>query len=120
MKYAQIIWKKRRPTSIGLIKITNYLVQESEKTVRTTYTKAAKRLYEHYEINHELLFSLVSNVKGDFLITYDDTEEIEQLAARFNLDMERVLMKTTLHYKKYELVIGRNLNWLREYMNNCL
>lgn len=84
------------------------------------YTKAAKRLYENYKIDHELLFSLISNVKGDFLITYDDTEEIEQLAARFNLDMERVLMKTTLHYKKYELVIGRNLNWLREYMNNCL
>lgn len=102
-----------------------YIKQYSKRSdvaffVDPPYTKAAKRLYEHHEIDHELLFSLISKVKGDFLITYDDTEEIEQLADRFSFDKERVLMKTTLHYKKYELVIGRNLDWLRDYTSNCL
>ncbi|HOM60145.1 MAG TPA: DNA adenine methylase [Anaerohalosphaeraceae bacterium] len=78
------------------------------------YTKAGKRLYTHCEINHVSLFDLVSNVKGDFLITYDDAKEIESLAHNHGFDIERVVMKTTLHYEKYELVIGRNLDWLRE------
>ena len=77
------------------------------------YTKAAKRLYTYSEIDHENLFRLLKNVKGDFLLTYDDTGEIEQLAKHHHFDLEKVIMKTTLHYTKYELVIGRSLTWLR-------
>jgi DNA adenine methylase len=81
------------------------------------YTVAGKRLYTHYEIDHTHLFDLVSNVKGDFLITYDDSNEIESLAKKHSFDIERVVMKTTLHYEKYELVIGRNLEWLRKLLD---
>lgn len=76
------------------------------------YTVAGKRLYKYYQIDHEHLFEIVSKVKGDFVMTYDDAEEIEQLAIRFGFSVRRVIMKTTLHYIKYELVIGRNLEWL--------
>ena len=77
------------------------------------YTKASRRLYKYYELDHDCLFNLLSRTKGDFLLTYDEAYEIEQLANRYNFEVEKVLMKTTLHYQKFELVIGRDLKWLR-------
>lgn len=47
-------------------------------------------------------------------MTYDETPEIEALALRHRFEVERVLMKTTHHLQKYEFVIGRDLQWLRE------
>jgi len=82
------------------------------------YTTAGKRLYTHHQVDHTRLFELVSRIEGDFLITYDDSNEIESLAQKHCLDIERVPMKTTLHYEKYELVIGRHLDWLREFLNS--
>ena len=78
------------------------------------YTKAGRRLYKYHEIDHEKLFELVEHINGDFLITYDDAPEIEALALQRCFKVEKVLMKTTHHLKKYELVIGRHLEWLRD------
>jgi len=78
------------------------------------YTKAGRRLYKYHEIDHEKLFDLVEHINGDFLITYDDAPEIEALALQRGLSVEKVLMKTTHHLKKYELVIGRHLEWVRD------
>lgn len=78
------------------------------------YTVAGRRLYKHHQIDHKHLFELISKVRGDFVMTYDDAEEIEQLAIRFGFSVRRVIMKTTLHYIKYELVIGRNLEWFED------
>lgn len=82
------------------------------------YVQAARRLYRHFDIDHERLFSLISQVKGDFLMTYDESEDVLELAERHDFEVEKVIMKTTLHYQKYELVIGRNLNWLREQLGD--
>lgn len=76
------------------------------------YTVAGGRLYHHCEIDHERLFQLVSQVAGDFLMTYDEASEIEQLAKRHGFEVKRVIMKTTHHAEKYELLIGRNLTWV--------
>jgi len=76
------------------------------------YTVAGRRLYKYHQINHEHLFEILSEIKGDFVMTYDDVKEIEELAIRFGFSVRRVIMKTTLHYIKYELVIGKNLEWL--------
>ncbi len=76
------------------------------------YTVAGKRLYKYHYIDHERLFEIVSKVNGNFVMTYDDSKEIEQLAVHFGFSVKRVIMKTTLHYVKYELVIGRDLGWL--------
>lgn len=78
------------------------------------YTKAGRRLYKYHEIDHERLFDIAKNICGDLLITYDATPEIEALALKRNFEVEKVLMKTTHHTKKYELVIGRDLEWLRK------
>ena len=83
------------------------------------YTKAGKRLYKYCDIDHERLFDLAKNIKGDFLMTYDNAPEIEKLALQRGLEVDKVLMKTTHHVRKYELVIGRNLDWLEAMRQRC-
>lgn len=74
------------------------------------YYKAAKRLYTCFDIDHEKLFQLASQIKGHFLMTYDDTEEIRELAHTYNLGYQKIPMKTTHHLEKYELLISDRLD----------
>lgn len=78
------------------------------------YTVAGRRLYKYHKIDHQKLFALVKRIKGHFIMTYDDANEIEDLALKNRFEVERVLMKTTHHLRKYELVLGRDLEWLRQ------
>jgi DNA adenine methylase len=75
--------------------------------------RAAYRLYRYWELNHESLFEIASGIRGDFLMTYDDTEEIRSLARRYGFDVQVVPMKNTHHAQMWELLIGPNLDWLR-------
>jgi DNA adenine methylase len=75
--------------------------------------KAAHRLYRYSELNHEALFEMASSIRGDFLMTYDDTEEIRSLARQYGFDVQMVPMKNTHHAQMWELLIGPNLDWLR-------
>ncbi len=75
------------------------------------YTIAGKRLYTHYKIDHNELFSLTTEIKGKFMMTYDDTQEIRNLAEKYNLDYRTIPMKTTHHIQKNEIIISDNFNW---------
>lgn len=75
------------------------------------YTVAGKRLYTYFEIDHEKLFNLSSRLKGKFMLTYDDTKEIRQLADKYKLRYRTIPMKTTLHYEKNEIIISDNFSW---------
>lgn len=75
--------------------------------------KAGSRLYTHSSLHHEELFRLCSLLAGDFLMTYDDTKEIRELAAWYGLDTLGVAMKNTHHARMTELLIGRDLSWAR-------
>lgn len=81
------------------------------------YTAAGKRsgrrLYTHWELDHEELFRVANTLAGDFLMTYDDADGVRDLASRYGFDIELVAMKNTHHAKMTELLIGRNLNWAR-------
>ena len=74
--------------------------------------KAGKRLYTHYELDHDLLFQKCAMLKGDFIMTYDNAPEVKNLASKYNLQAKPVAMKNTHHAEMTELVIGRNLNWM--------
>ncbi|KAA3612007.1 MAG: DNA adenine methylase [Calditrichaeota bacterium] len=76
------------------------------------YTKAGKRLYQHFQIDHEKLFKVSKKLKGDFLITYDFSEEILSYAKKYDLFYEKVLMQTTHLIKKHELLISKDSGWL--------
>lgn len=82
------------------------------------YTASAKRagsrLYTYHQIDHEDLFSTSSRLAGDFLMTYDDADEVRSLASRHNLVTRLVAMNNTHHATMTELLIGRNLDWLKD------
>jgi DNA adenine methylase len=75
--------------------------------------RAGSRLYTHSELDHAELFRIVSTLAGDFLMTYDDAEELHELARRYGFDTQLVAMKSTHHAEMTELLIGRDLNWAR-------
>lgn len=75
------------------------------------YTVAGKRLYTYFNIDHEKLFALTARLKGKFMLTYDDTNEIRQLADRYNLPYKTIPMKTTHHLEKNEIIISDNFRW---------
>jgi DNA adenine methylase len=78
------------------------------------YTLAARRLYSVWQIDHARLFSLMAQCKGDFLMSYDNTVEIAQLAQDYGFQSRPVAMKNTHHAKMTELLIGRDLSWLKD------
>lgn len=75
------------------------------------YTVAGKRLYTHFDIDHENLFYLTSKIRGKFMLTYDDTDEIRALANKYHLDFRTIPMKTTHHLEKNEIIISDNFDW---------
>lgn len=75
------------------------------------YTIAGKRLYTHFNVDHERLFRIVAKLRGKFMLTYDDTHEIRQLAEKYNLRYKTTSMKSTLHYEKSEVIISDNFSW---------
>jgi hypothetical protein len=60
------------------------------------YTVAGRRLYKYSAIDHHKLFEVATHLVGDFLMTYDNVNEIRWLAREFGLDTEKVPMKNTL------------------------
>ncbi len=76
------------------------------------YTLAARRLYTAWQIDHRKLFSLMSECKGDVLMSYDNTEEVAELARKFGFQSKPIAMKNAHHAKMTELLIGKNLDWL--------
>jgi len=77
------------------------------------YPKAGKRLYTHFTVDHEKIFQLASALKGNFLMTYEKSEQIIKLANKFNFETVAIQMKNTHHSKIKELVISKDLSWLQ-------
>ncbi|HEY3417247.1 MAG TPA: DNA adenine methylase [Armatimonadota bacterium] len=75
--------------------------------------RAGARLYTHSQLDHEELFSIAETLVGDFLMTYDEADDVRHLAAKYGFDVQRVPMKNTHHATMVELLIGRNLAWVR-------
>jgi DNA adenine methylase len=74
--------------------------------------KAGKRLYKHYDLDHSQLFTLCETLKGDFLMTYDNAEEVKRMARSHGFQMRLIPMTNTHHATMEELVIGKDLSWM--------
>jgi DNA adenine methylase len=66
---------------------------------------AGKRLYLHSTVDHQMLFDLLENAAGEVMLTYDDAEEVRNLAAAHGFFIKSIPMKTTHHTRMYELAI---------------
>jgi len=74
--------------------------------------KAGKRLYKHFDLDHERLFTLCRSLRGDFLMTYDNAEEVKRMAREHGFQMRLIPMTNTHHATMEELVIGKDLSWM--------
>jgi DNA adenine methylase len=77
--------------------------------------RAGKRLYRHFMLDHERLFTLCDSVKGDFLMTYDNADEVKAMARNHHFQMRLIPMTNTHHATMQELVIGKDLSWMDSY-----
>ena len=69
-------------------------------------------LYTHNEVDHARLFSVCEQLRGDFLLTYDNADEVRALALRHGFEARPIPMKNTHHAEMTELLIGRDLRWM--------
>jgi DNA adenine methylase len=74
--------------------------------------KAGRRLYAVADLDHQELFKTIASVRGDFLMTYDNTDYVRDLAAAYSFEVRAVTMKNTHHTRMTELLIGRDLGWV--------
>ena len=70
------------------------------------YTVASKRLYAHWQVDHRNLFGVLTSVKGDFLMIYDNTREIASLALEFGFRTQTVASKRANSAKLDKLLVG--------------
>jgi DNA adenine methylase len=91
--------------------------QDAVSFIDPPYTNGGKkpgtRLYTHSRMDHEQLFKTVDSLAGDFLMTYCNEPQVRKLARRHGFDVQPVAMKSTHHVKTEELLIGRDLDWVR-------
>lgn len=67
--------------------------------------QAGKRLYAYNEVDHEHLFERMARVRGPFMMTYDESPVIVQMAQTRGFHLAKVPMKNTHHELLYELLI---------------
>lgn len=72
---------------------------------------AGRRLYSHFEVDHEALFRVAATLVGDFLMTYSDNREVRRLARQYDFETRKVTMRSSHHRRLTELLIGRDLGW---------
>jgi DNA adenine methylase len=77
------------------------------------YTVAGRRLYRYSEIDHRALFQIAASLKGSLLMTYDNAAEIRDLAKAHNFQVAEIPMKGTQNSEKTELLISKDLTWLK-------
>lgn len=73
---------------------------------------AGRRLYTFFDLNHSALFDFCTNIAGDFVMTYDNADEVIALAMSHDFQTKLIPMKSTHHAEMTEMVIGRDLDWL--------
>lgn len=101
----------------GLQVMQDYLDREDAVFfIDPPYTASKKRpgsrLYTHWQLDHDRLFAIAASLSGDFLMTYDNVDEVTELAEKYSFDTKAVAMKNTHHARLSELLIGHNLSWL--------
>jgi DNA adenine methylase len=104
----------------GLLVIAEYAsCKEAVFFIDPPYTaggkKAGRRLYRHCDLDHEKLFSSCNTIQGDFLMTYDNADEVKDMARNHGFQMRLIPMNNTHHAIMEELVIGKDLSWMDQY-----
>lgn len=76
------------------------------------YTIAGKRLYNHFEVDHRRIFEMACQMRGSFLLTYDDTPEVRSWVEEYHLPYITIPMQTTHLVTKEEILVSNDFGWL--------
>jgi len=76
--------------------------------------RAGRRLYKYNELDHRALFDLAAQLRGDFLMTYDDCEEVRAMAEMKGFEVVLHAMKNTHNAVQRELLVARDVSWMRQ------
>jgi len=79
--------------------------------------RAGNRLYTYNTIDHPALFAMMAKAKGSFMMTYDDAEEVKNMAREYDLLVDRIPMKSTHHAMIYELLISPGDRTIRQVLS---
>jgi DNA adenine methylase len=116
-RIVDIVKKKRRVRIVqgDGIQVLRDMADEEDTAyfIDPPYTIAGRRLYKYSDISHEDLFQAASQLRGDFLMSYDNAPQIRALAAKYAFETALVPMKNTHHLLQTELLIGKSLRWLK-------
>ena len=74
--------------------------------------RAGRRLYTHHILDHAKLFMTTARLNGDFLMTYDNPDEVSGLALKHGFETRTIAMKNTHRALMTEVFIGRNLSYI--------
>lgn len=85
--------------------------QSSAMYIDPPYVKAARRLYSCWSVDHQAIFKLCRDLRGDVLMSYDHTSEVTDWATQMNFDTRGISMKNTHHATMSELLIGKDMSW---------
>ena len=67
--------------------------------------RAGRRLYDHCEVEHDLLFERAASLDGIVVMTYDESDAVRRMARRHGLHVTAVAMKNGHHERLRELII---------------
>jgi DNA adenine methylase len=77
------------------------------------YPGLGKDLYRNAEMNHAELFGTLAAWPGNWFATYNNDAQVGALCHQHRFQYEQVKMRNAHHQQKTELIIGRNLDWLK-------
>lgn len=70
--------------------------------------KPGRKLYKHSSLDHEKLFEICSGIKGRFIMTYDESDEIKRLASVYDFKIETIRLLGNKNAIKTELALSNN------------
>ena len=71
------------------------------------YDLAGRRLYRAHDLDHDALFAVLDETPIDFLLTYERSQRMLDLARQHDFAVAAVSMSTTHHTRRWELLISR-------------
>ena len=77
------------------------------------YPGLGKDLYRKADMNHAELFGTLATWPGHWFATYNNDALVGALCQQHGFRYERLLMRNAHHLQKTELVIGRDIDWLK-------
>ena len=77
------------------------------------YPGLGKDLYHKADVNHAELFQTLATWPGNWFATYNNDALVGALCHQYGFQYEQVKMRNAHHIQKTELIIGRNLDWLK-------